>query len=111
MRLCHRGIPATGRRKSPRGTFRDAREERYANRKGTTAPQHLVARLIDRYGDEKRPFRACEPRDLIERANDICRFRSKPLELTNEVLDLAWIGYFGNSDLGTRKDKSAQVNQ
>ena len=37
----------------------------------------------------------CEPRDLIERARDICRFRGKSFELTPEVLDLAWIGYFG----------------
>jgi hypothetical protein len=76
--------------------------ERYANRKGTTAPQHLVARLIDRYGDEKRPFRACEPRDLIERANDFCQFRNEPLELTEKTLDIAWTGYFGNKDAITQ---------
>ena len=40
-------------------------------------------------------MRACEPRDLIERARDICRFRTKTFELTPEVLDLAWLGYFG----------------
>jgi hypothetical protein len=30
-----------------------------------------------------------------EHARDICRFHGRPLELTSEVLDLAWIGYFG----------------
>jgi len=41
-----------------------------------------------------REVRACEPRDLIERARDICRFHRRELELTPKVLDLAWIGYF-----------------
>ena len=56
----------------------------------------LIDRLLERYGAQNRELRCCEPRDLIERARDICRFRGKPLELTPEVLDLAWIGYFGN---------------
>jgi hypothetical protein len=41
-------------------------------------------------------MRSCEPRDVIERGRDICRFRGKSFELTPEVLDLAWIGYFGD---------------
>jgi predicted ATPase with chaperone activity len=82
----------------------------YAERLGATASSELIDRLLKRYQEQNRELRACEPRDLIERANDICRFRSKPLELTNEVLDLAWLGYFGNSDLGTRKDTPTQVN-
>jgi hypothetical protein len=45
-----------------------------------------------------RPLRqSCEPRDLIERARDICRFGGRQLELSAEVLALAWAGYFGNS--------------
>ena len=40
-------------------------------------------------------MRSCEPRDLIERARDICTYRGLPLELTPEVMDLAWKGYFG----------------
>ena len=42
-------------------------------------------------------MRACEPRDLIERSRDICRFRGIPLELSPEVIDLAWNGYFGSA--------------
>jgi hypothetical protein len=53
--------------------------------------------LLDRYQAENREFRGCEPRDLIERARDVCRFRRVPFELTEEVLDLAWSGYFGVS--------------
>jgi hypothetical protein len=51
--------------------------------------------LLQRYRAEDRELRACEPRDLIERARDICRFRGRPLELSAQVLDLAWAGYFG----------------
>jgi hypothetical protein len=68
----------------------------YAQRRGAVAPPELIERLLARYRTEGRELRACEPRDLIERARDICRFQSKPLELTPDVLDLAWIGYFGS---------------
>jgi hypothetical protein len=68
----------------------------YAQRRGVEAAPDLIERLLARYRAEGRELRACEPRDLIERARDICRFRSTSLELTPEVLDLAWIGYFGS---------------
>ena len=59
---------------------------------------------------ENRELRACEPRDLIERARDICRFHGKPLELTPEVLDLAWIGYFGIELPGASETEGAEAN-
>jgi DNA-binding PadR family transcriptional regulator len=70
----------------------------YAQRHGATVAPELLERLLERYRAQDRELRACEPRDLIERSRDICRYQGKPLELTPEVLDLAWIGYFG-SDL------------
>jgi hypothetical protein len=70
--------------------------ERHAARCGAPVPPGLVGRLLRRYREEGRELRACEPRDLIERARDICRFREQPLDLTEELIDLAWIGYFGN---------------
>jgi predicted ATPase with chaperone activity len=68
----------------------------YAQRVGTTVAPDVIDRLLERYSAQNRELRACEPRDLIERARDICRFQSKTFELTSKVLDLAWIGYFGN---------------
>jgi hypothetical protein len=59
-------------------------------------PSGLIDWLLERYRAQDRELRACEPRDLIERARDICRFHGRPLELSREVLDLAWIGYFGS---------------
>jgi predicted ATPase with chaperone activity len=68
----------------------------YAQRHGAEVAPEVIERLLERYQSQNRELRCCEPRDLIERARDICRFQSKPLELTNSVLDLAWTGYFGN---------------
>ena len=62
--------------------------------KVAVAPQ-VIGRLLERYRTEDRELRACHPRDLIERARDVCRFQNRSLELTPEVLDLAWSGYFG----------------
>ena len=68
----------------------------YAKRRGVPASAEVINQLLERYREQNREMRSCEPRDLIERARDICRFQGKSLELTPEVLDLAWIGYFGN---------------
>jgi len=67
----------------------------YAQRHGATLAPEVIEQLLERYRAQNRELRACEPRDLIERARDICRFHGKPLELTTKVLDLAWGGYFG----------------
>ncbi len=68
----------------------------YAQRLGVTVSPEVIERLLKRYRKQGRELRGCEPRDLIERARDICRYHGRPLELTAKVLDLAWIGYFGN---------------
>jgi hypothetical protein len=69
--------------------------ERYAGRRGVGVAPGLVARVLERYRAEGRALRCCEPRDLIERVCDICRFHGREPELTGELLDLAWQGYFG----------------
>jgi hypothetical protein len=67
----------------------------YAQRHGVAVAPELIDQVLERYRAQNRELRACEPRDLIERARDICRFHGRPLELTPKVLDLAWSGYFG----------------
>ena len=69
---------------------------RYAERQNTQAPPELISYLLERYRNEKRDLRCCEPRDLIERARDICCLRGVELALNQDVLNLAWTGYFGN---------------
>jgi hypothetical protein len=68
----------------------------YAQRQGVEVAPALLDQLLERYRVQDREPRACEPRDLVERARDICRFHGRALELTPEVLDLAWAGYFGD---------------
>src|SRR5262249_27073372 len=75
----------------------------YAEKQGTAVPPGLLDRVLARYKAENRELRACEPRDLIERSRDLCRFEGKPLELNSKVLHLAWTGYFGTEPLKPRE--------
>jgi predicted ATPase with chaperone activity len=68
----------------------------YAQRHGATVASDVMESVLERYRAQNRELRCCEPRDLIERARDICRFHGRPLELSAKVLDLAWVGYFGS---------------
>ena len=69
--------------------------DRYAARYDLAVPDGLVRWLLDRYSAEGRQLHCCEPRDLIERARDCCRFEDRPAVLNKETLDIAWKGYFG----------------
>lgn len=71
---------------------------RYAENLNVAVPDGLIDRLLERYQSENRPLRSCEPRDLIERARDICAYRSQPLQLNDEILETAWHGYFGRGE-------------
>lgn len=79
----------------------------YAHQRKVPVPAGLIDWLLERYRAQNRELRACEPRDLIERARDICRFQGRPLELSREVLDLAWLGYFGSDEPERREEKKA----
>jgi hypothetical protein len=68
---------------------------RYASQCELPVQEGLVDRLLTRYFTDGRELRCCEPRDLIERARDICRFTGRPLVLDDAVMELAWTGYFG----------------
>jgi predicted ATPase with chaperone activity len=57
----------------------------------------LLQFLFTRYDQEKRIPKCSEPRDLIHRVMDICRYFEQSPVLSEEMLDLAWINYFGNS--------------
>jgi len=57
-------------------------------------PKYLdfVYRLYDA---DKRPLRACEPRDLMLRCADHCKYENLPKHLSNDIILLAWRNYFG----------------
>jgi predicted ATPase with chaperone activity len=50
--------------------------------------------IEERYKKTGRPFRCCQPRDLLLLARNFCQFRGDPLELTQENLDFAANVYF-----------------
>ncbi|MHB0960813.1 MAG: hypothetical protein ACYC0X_33020 [Pirellulaceae bacterium] len=70
--------------------------QNYAAGKQVPLPSGLVERILQRYISEGRELRSSEPRDLIERALDICRLREHEPRLDQAILDTAWRGYFGN---------------
>jgi hypothetical protein len=57
----------------------------------------VLEHVLNKYRIEHRQMKGCEPRDLLDRATDICLFEGHPLELTIQVLDVAWRNYFGTS--------------
>jgi len=55
----------------------------------------LVDGLLARYEHEQREARSCQPRDLVDRCRDICRYENRPFMLSKELLERAWLYYFG----------------
>jgi hypothetical protein len=80
----------------------------YAQQQGATVAPEVLDRLLERYRTQNRELGACEPRDLIERAHDICRFDGRPLELSPRVLDMAWTGYFGTTPPVAREQRGVE---
>jgi hypothetical protein len=71
--------------------------KRAANTRGLKVDQTCIDYILNNYMLEHRQMKACEPRDLLERVTDICRFEGLPLELSPKIVDLAWRNYFGTS--------------
>lgn len=63
--------------------------------RGLRYDPRLLDALLARYADERREMRSCQPRDLVDRCADICRYENRPLILGKELLDRAWLYYFG----------------
>lgn len=70
---------------------------RQAHTRGLRADQSVMDHILNNYVLEHRMMKACEPRDLLDRATDICLFEGRPLELTSPLMDAAWRNYFGAS--------------
>lgn len=51
--------------------------------------------LVDtHYKPVNRPYRLCQPRDLLLQVRNYCQFHSQPLELSFEAFDAAVLNYF-----------------
>jgi hypothetical protein len=66
----------------------------FAFRELSYDPQFLYT-LFTRYEREGREMKACEPRDLVERCLDICKYEGLPRRITTDILNRAWNYYFG----------------
>jgi hypothetical protein len=68
-----------------------------ASRRGIHVEQSVLDHILTKYRVERRMMKGCEPRDLLDRATDLCRFEKNSVELTPQVVDIAWRNYFGTS--------------
>ena len=73
---------------------------RYARSRGLAVDPGILPHLEKRYGVERREPKSCEPRDLIDRASEVCKYRREQIRLTRETIDMAWNAYFGASASG-----------
>ncbi|HEX7177341.1 MAG TPA: hypothetical protein VF240_18935 [Pyrinomonadaceae bacterium] len=71
--------------------------KRQAHTRGIRVERPLLDHVLNNYIIEHRQMKACEPRDLLDRATDICLFEGRPLELSAKLIDAAWRNYFGAS--------------
>ena len=51
-------------------------------------------------------MRSCHQRDLIERCREICRYEDRMFALTPDLMDRAWIYYFGDGPARGDRDQS-----
>lgn len=65
--------------------------------RGIKCDQAVLDHILTKYRIEHRQMKGCEPRDILDRATDICLFEGRRLELTPQIVDVAWRNYFGTS--------------
>lgn len=71
--------------------------QRYVENSGFAYDPKRLEYVFRLYEADKRPLRGCEPRDLLLRCVDLCKYEKRPMELTDELLHLAWRNYFGTA--------------
>lgn len=57
-------------------------------------PEAINYLVETHYKPVNRPYRLCQPRDLLLQVRNFCQFHSQPLELTFEAFDAAVLNYF-----------------
>ncbi|MFO1021664.1 MAG: AAA family ATPase [Planctomycetales bacterium] len=57
-------------------------------------PEALDYLIKTHYKDKQRPFRSCQPRDLLLQVRNFCLYKSLPLQMTKEAFDAAVDNYF-----------------
>ena len=83
--------------------------KRTAMIRGITVDEACVNHLLAKYAAQNRVMKGCEPRDLLNKVNDICLFEGMAVKLTPDLLDLAWGNYFGTAHGFSPETERAQV--
>jgi hypothetical protein len=68
-----------------------------AYKRGIRVDKPILDHILTKYRVEHRQMKGCEPRDILDRVTDICLFEGQKLEMTPQVVDVAWRNYFGTS--------------
>ena len=68
-----------------------------AQKRNITVEQPVLDHILTKYRTERKVMKGCEPRDLLDRATDICLFEKQSLKLTPQIVDIAWRNYFGTA--------------
>src|ERR1041385_4988195 len=71
--------------------------KRQAHKRGIVCEPAVLEHILGKYRIERRQMKGCEPRDILDRATDICMFEAQKLELTPHIVDIAWRNCFGTS--------------
>ncbi|MGE5219636.1 MAG: ATP-binding protein [Chloroflexota bacterium] len=69
--------------------------EQFVRKSGFEYDRKYLDFVFRLYEADKRPLRGCEPRDLILRCVDLCKYENRAMALSNELLTSAWRNYFG----------------
>lgn len=64
------------------------------DKQGIEWDQKMFDYLLAYYKKEKRPFNACEPRDLLSQVSDLCSYLGSPPSLSEELIDKVTANYF-----------------
>jgi hypothetical protein len=67
--------------------------QRAAATRGIHCEQSCLEHILIKYRIERRMMKGCEPRDLLDRATDICRFEGESPKLTPEIIIAAIAGF------------------
>src|SRR5687767_4547315 len=81
---------------------------RAASRRAVEYSEACLNHILQKYVTEQKQMKGCEPRDLLDRITDICMFEGQPLQLTLQLIDVAWKNYFGASHKFSSKERQSQ---
>jgi predicted ATPase with chaperone activity len=90
--------------------LRDPSEEKFRHIMKFLAPQYNIAYdeamvdyLIDKYFRDKRPFRSCHPRDILEQIVNASAYQRIKPRMTKDLIKLAAFNYFAAMEHNNKK--------